>query len=115
MHTQSSISKETMELPLASMSDCEVWSVTRFLSASGETAVEIHCQILAVYGEECTSKSMVSHKLFIGKRFDTTEEIKAAVVEYLQNLVSEYCRAGLQKLHTRYTKCLYLQGDNVEK
>ncbi len=49
------------------------------------------------------------------QRFDTTEEIKAAVAKYFQNLDAEYCRAGLQKLHKRYTKCLDLQGYYVEK
>ncbi len=99
-----------MELPLASMSDCEVWSVIRFLCACGETTAEIHCQISAVYNEECMSKSMVSHEHFADKRFNTTEEIKAAVVKYFQNLDAEYCHTGLQKLHKRYMKCLYLQG-----
>ncbi len=55
------------------------------------------------------------HEHFVGKRFGTTEEIKAAVVEYFQNLDAEYCHAGLQKLHKRYTKCLDLQGDYVKK
>ncbi len=81
----------------------------------GETAVEIHRQISAVYGEECMSKSMVPHKHFTGKRFNTIEEIKAAVMEYFQNFDAEYYRAGLQKLHKRYTKCLDLQGDYVKK
>ncbi len=115
MHTRPSISTETMELTLASVSDCEDQSVIRFLRACDETAVEIHRQISAVYGKECCiSKSMVCY-YFTGIRFDTTEEIKAAVVEYFQNLDAEYCSAGLQKLHKWYTKCLDLQGDYVEK
>ncbi len=56
-----------------------------------------------------------SHEHFAGMRFDTTDEIKAAVMEYFQNLDAEYCRTDLQKLHKRYTKCLDLQGDYVEK
>ncbi len=59
MYTRPSISTETMERPLASVPDCEVRSVIQFLRAHSETAVEIHCQISAVYGEECMSKSMV--------------------------------------------------------
>ncbi len=59
MHTWPSISTGTMELPLASMSDCEVRSVIRFLRACGETAAEIYRLILAIYSEECMSKSMV--------------------------------------------------------
>ncbi len=115
MHTRPSISTETMELPLTSVSDCEVRGVIQFLCVPGETAAEIHRQILAVYGEECwMSKSLVCH-YFAGKRFNTTEEIKATVVEYFQNLDGEYCRAGLQKLHKPYTKCLDLRGVYVEK
>ncbi len=41
MHMWPSISTETMELPLASMSDYEVWRVIWFLRACGETAAEI--------------------------------------------------------------------------
>ncbi len=115
MHSLASISTETMELPLASVSDCEVRSVIQFLHARSETAEEIHCQISEVYSEECRmSKSMVCC-WFAGKRYDATEEIKAAVVDYFQNLDAEYCRAGFQKLHKRYMKCLDLQGDYVEK
>ncbi len=112
MHTWPSISTETMELPLASVSDCEVRRVIQFLRTHGEEAAVIHCQITAVYGEECRmSQSMVCHWLrdFEGGR------IKAAVVEYFQNLDPEYCRTGFQKLHKRYMKSLDLQGDYVQK
>ncbi len=51
MHTRPSISTETMELPLASGSDCKVWSVIRFLRGHSETGTEIHRQISAVYDE----------------------------------------------------------------
>ncbi len=94
-----------MELPLARVSDCEVRSVIRFLHEQGETAVEIHRQISAVYSEDCRMSKSIVRRYFIGKRFDTTEEIKAAVVEYFQNLDTVYCHAGLQKFHKRYTKC----------
>ncbi len=115
MHTWPSVSTETIWLPLARVSDCEVRSVIRFLRTHGETAVEIHRQILAVYSEEHhLSKSMVCC-YFTGKRFNTTEKIKAVVVEYFQNLDAEYCCAGLQKLHNLFTKCLDLQGDYVGK
>ncbi len=115
MHMRPSIRTKTMELPLASVSDCKVRSVIRFLRACGKTAVEIYRRISAVYGKGCRmSKLMVCH-YFAGKRFDTTEEMKAAVVNYVRNLDTEYCRTALQKLHKRYTKCLDLQGDYVEK
>ncbi len=59
MHMRPSIRTETMELPLAIVSNCEVRSVIRFLCACGEMAAEIHHQISAVYGKECMSKWMV--------------------------------------------------------
>ncbi len=105
MHTRLSIITETMELPLASVSDWEVQSVIWFLRACGETAAAIYHQISAVYGEECRMSESMVCRSFAGKRFDTTEEIKTTVVEYFQNLDTEYCHAGLQKLYNRCTKC----------
>ncbi len=62
-----------MEVPLASVSDCKVWSVIQFLSACGATAAEIHRQISVVYGEECRmSKLMVCRWVrdFVGGRIE---------------------------------------------
>ncbi len=112
MHMWLSISTETMELPVASVSDCDVWRVIRFLRACGEMVAEIHLPDLAPSDFHLFTSS---HKHFTGKRLDTTEEIKAAVVEYFQYLDTEYCFADLQKLHEWYTKCLDLQGDYAEK
>jgi len=39
-----------MEAPIQSPAKCEVRSVIRFLNAKGERPVEIHEQIVAVYG-----------------------------------------------------------------
>ncbi len=112
MHTVPSISPETMELPLASVSDCEVRSVIKILRVRGETAPEIHRQISAVYGEECMRKSMVYRwvRIFKGGRTEVHHLRSTS-----NNLDAEYCHSGLQKLHKRYTKCLNLQGDYVEK
>ncbi len=87
----------------------------QFLCACRKMSAEIHRQILAVYSEECCMSKSMMCRWFAGKRFDTTEEISTVVVEYFQNLEGEYCYAGLQKFHKRYTKCLDLQGDYVEK
>ncbi len=46
MHTRLSISTETMELPLASVFDCEVRCVIWFLHARGESAVEIRTLLI---------------------------------------------------------------------
>ncbi len=100
MHTWPSISIETMELPLVSVSDCEV-------CACGETAVEIHHPISAVYSEERrTSKSKVCHWVRDSKGGRTEVHNTArtggpsdAVNKNFQNLYNDYCHAGLQKLH----------------
>ncbi|XP_049291111.1 protein GVQW3-like [Anopheles funestus] len=42
-----------MEVPLASASKCELRSVIRFLSAKKVTPIEIHRQLVEVYGEKC--------------------------------------------------------------
>ena len=39
-----------MAAPIQSPANCEVRSVIRFLNAKGERPVEIHKQIVAVYG-----------------------------------------------------------------
>ncbi len=107
MHTWPSISTETIELLLASVTDCEVWNVIWFLRACGETAAEIHLPDLAPSDFHLFASSQ---EHFAGKWFNTTEEIKAAVVEYFQNLDTEYCCAGLQKLCKWYMKCLDCKG-----
>ncbi len=58
MHTQPSISAETMELTLASVSDCEVRSAIQFLRVRDETVAEIRHQISAVYGKEVDGVSL---------------------------------------------------------
>ncbi|UYV70041.1 hypothetical protein LAZ67_7001563 [Cordylochernes scorpioides] len=48
-----------MELPLVNVSTCELRSVIRFFTAKNETAVNIHRNLVSVYGEECMSIQMV--------------------------------------------------------
>ena len=42
-----------MELPLAAPARCEVQAVIRFLNAKGVKPIEIHRQLMEVYGESC--------------------------------------------------------------
>ncbi|UYV74802.1 MRPS12 [Cordylochernes scorpioides] len=42
-----------MELPLSSPAKCELRSVIRFLNAKNNSLVEIHRQLVEVYGEKC--------------------------------------------------------------
>lgn len=50
-----------------------------------------------------------------GKKFDSDEELKEGVTTYLNTLAAAEYEAGIQKLVTRYDKCLNLLGDYVEK
>jgi hypothetical protein len=49
-----------------------------------------------------------------GRRFKSDEEVKDAVKEWLNGLTAVYDE-GMQKLVTRYDKCLNVGGDYVEK
>ncbi|UYV84371.1 hypothetical protein LAZ67_X001959 [Cordylochernes scorpioides] len=48
-----------MELPLVNVSTCELRFVIRFFTAKNETAVNIHRNLVSVYGEGCMSIQMV--------------------------------------------------------
>ncbi|UYV74889.1 hypothetical protein LAZ67_12001692 [Cordylochernes scorpioides] len=48
-----------MALPLVNVSTCELRSVIRFFTAKNETAVNIHRNLVSVYGEGCMSIQMV--------------------------------------------------------
>jgi hypothetical protein len=50
-----------------------------------------------------------------GRRFKSDEEVKDVVREWLNGLAAEVCDEGIQKLVTRYDKCLNVGGDCVEK
>jgi hypothetical protein len=54
-------------------------------------------------------------EFFGGRRFKSDEEVKDAVKEWLNGLVAEVYDEGIQKLITRYDKCLNVGGDYVEK
>ncbi len=102
MHTRLSISAETMKLPLASGSNCEVRSVIRFLHVHGETVAKIHRQIWAVYGEECMSKSMVCHWVrdFKGGRTEVHNLWSTSKIWTLSTMVLVYksCVNGIQNV-----------------
>ncbi|UYV60525.1 hypothetical protein LAZ67_1001418 [Cordylochernes scorpioides] len=49
----------SIELPLVNVSTCELRSVIRFFTAKNETAVNIHRNLVSVYGEGCMSIQMV--------------------------------------------------------
>ncbi|GFV86628.1 HTH_48 domain-containing protein [Trichonephila clavipes] len=120
--------------------DCEIRSVIRFLTAKNVSAAEIHRQISDVYGLNamCSSKvhkwEQIDHppyspdmaqsdfrlfrylKEFLGgKRFDTADEVKEEVQDWLSSQAADVYEVSRQKLVERYDKCLNKHGKYVEK
>lgn len=55
-------------------------------------------------------------KMFLaGKRFRSNEEAIGAVNAYFDDLKENHFREGIEKLEKRWTKCVDLRGDYVEK
>jgi len=50
-----------------------------------------------------------------GQRFDTDEEVKTTVEDWLSSQAADFYDEGIQKLVERYDKCLNKQGNYVEK
>ncbi|EZA49711.1 Histone-lysine N-methyltransferase SETMAR [Ooceraea biroi] len=50
-----------------------------------------------------------------GKKFSSNEEVIVAVNEYFAGIATAYFSDGIKKLTTRWTKCIALDGDYVEK
>jgi histone-lysine N-methyltransferase SETMAR len=50
-----------------------------------------------------------------GRRFKSYEKVKDAAKEWLNGLAAEVYDEDIQKLVTRYDKCLNVGGDYVEK
>jgi fibrillarin-like rRNA methylase len=57
---------------------CEVRAVMRFLHAKGETAAEIHRQLVSVYGEDVTNRQNVAKlcREWEARRSDVHDEIR---------------------------------------
>ena len=55
------------------------------------------------------------HRWLGGRRFSSDEEVKSAVHSYLINLDRSFYESGIEKLVSRFDKCLGLDGDYVEK
>ncbi len=58
---------------------------------------------------------LVMKQAFDGQRFNMTEEICATVTFYYNNLDATHYALGIQKLVTRYEKCLEHYGDYAEE
>ena len=50
-----------------------------------------------------------------GKRFSSDQEVFAAVDEYFKGFETAYFLEGIEKLEERWTKCVEIERDHVEK
>ena len=50
-----------------------------------------------------------------GKRFTDDGDLQHAVVDWLNSQAAAWYEEGINKLVSRYDKCLNVQGDYVEK
>ncbi|GBP35549.1 Histone-lysine N-methyltransferase SETMAR [Eumeta japonica] len=50
-----------------------------------------------------------------GKRFESNEEVITETSAYFESLEKTYYLEGIKKLEKRWTKCIELKGDYVEK
>ena len=50
-----------------------------------------------------------------GTQFGSNEGVIAAVNEYLEDQEKDFCLEGIRKLEQKWTKCIALKGDYIEK
>ena len=88
--------------------------VIRFLKAKGERPVEIHKQIVAVYGNVMNFYLFLHLKKHLAvKKFDDDDEVQEEVM-WFKGLATDFYDSGIQKLVPRLNKCLDNAGDYVE-
>jgi len=108
-----------MDAPLQDCTIEEQRGVVRFLWAEGAKPVEIHCHMLAQYGQSTTSQRKVYEwvERFKSGRTGVTDEGRSGrpSASCTQEQPKSFFSAGIQKLVERYHKCIVLQGDCVEK
>jgi hypothetical protein len=80
---------------IQSPAKCEVRFVIRFLKAKDEHPVEIHKQIVAVYGNVHLKKCLTE------KNFDDNDEVQEEVVTWFKGLAADLYDTGVQKLVPR--------------
>ncbi|KAG5315466.1 SETMR methyltransferase, partial [Acromyrmex insinuator] len=51
----------------------------------------------------------------VGKRFQSDEEVQTAVTNWTKELAGSFYAEGISKLVFRYTKCIEIDGNYVEK
>ena len=108
-----------MAAPIQSPAKCEVRSAIWFLNAEGERPVEIHKQIVAVYGNVMNRQNVTKWcREFSEGRTDVHDEQRSGrpcLISDEAGQAADFYDSGIQKLVPRLTKRLDNAGDCVEK
>jgi hypothetical protein len=105
-----------MAAPIQSPAKCEEGSVIRFLNTKGERPVEIHKQIVAVYGKVMNRQNVTKWcREFSEGRTDVHDEVQEEVMTWFKGQAADFYDSGIQKLVPRLNKLLDNAGDYVEK
>ena len=108
-----------MATSIQSPAKCEVRPVIRFLKAKCKSPVEIHKQIVAVYGKVMNRQNVTKWcREFSEGKTDVHDEQRGGRLSLISdNLVrvADFYDSGIQKLVRRLNKCMDNAGDHVEK
>jgi len=93
--------------PIQSPAKCEVRSVIGFLNAKGERPAEIHQQIFAVYGNVLNLQNMTKwcNESSEG-RTDVHDEVQEEVMSWFKWQAADFYDSGIQKMVSKFNKCL---------
>jgi len=76
--------------------------------------VEIHKQIVAVYGNVMNRQNLTKKETSRWENFDD-DEVQEKVMTLFRGLAADFYDLGIQKLVPRLNKCLDNAGNYVEK
>ncbi|GBL81721.1 hypothetical protein AVEN_93496-1 [Araneus ventricosus] len=124
---------------IADPADCEMRSVIRFLNAKKVKPAEIHRQLVEIYGENVMTDGMIRKWVrqfndgrtnihdgvgdlllsmmrdFRGRRLDSDDDAESGVQQWPSSLAASFFEEGIDKLVSRYDKCLNNGSNYVEK
>jgi len=103
-----------MAAPLNTCTTIEQRGVVLFLWAKDMAAMDIHKEMLPMYGEHCLPCQATLLKHLSGKRFPD-DAVERAMCVWFRQQRQEFYATGFQELVKRWDKCLNLYRDYVEK
>ena len=93
-----------MAAPIQSPAKCEVRSVIRFLNAKSERPVEIHKQIVAVYGNVMNGQNVTKWCREFSLMFTKNKGAVEVVITWFKGQAADFYDSGIQKLVPRLKK-----------